>query len=927
VRALWGALLGFLLVLLTLLGSAPSALAHAQLESSDPPNSDIVDTMPSAITVTFTERLERSESRLELFDYQGNEIEGTTVAAGNDDYTMILQVPDGLPNGTYAVLWRTLSNDDGHTAQGYFTFTVGTAADIAAVVTVPTDGVTYGAPLWMQATARWFALLGLAAFMAIWPMWTIVLRPALAGVWREGPRFTRSARRYAVIAFALAVIGSVAALLVQVTTLSSGTYFDKVMNTIGQTRFGHLWLLRLGLLAFVGLLLCAVAWWYPRHRAFERAVTWIASFALVIPFSLNSHASAQASGRNATVLADMIHLLGAGLWVGGLAMLAIVLFPAIRTLDPQARKRALAIAIPRFSLIALVAWVAMGVTGLYSAWLQVGNLTALTDTPYGRSLLIKSILLALILVVAAINLLVIERQLTRTLADQAASLWSRRLTWTVALELVLVLGVFGAVGAMTSQEPGRDVLIERSKQIELTYDDMTPRAKLLLAPGVAGINHFRLEVGGDDLPSDTTALIRLTMPDNSTLGTKEITLARVAGNAFEYHGSDLGITGTWDFEVIIREPGAAQVQSTVEQVIGTTVENVDVPGTPWRFDTSGGVTGLLLVLIGGSALIFAIMQARGRLRKETSGLGVAAIALGCVLLLQARIDPILAVSAGDGAINPNDVSMVERGKETYTELCLSCHGADLRGDGPDAAGMDPQPADFSDPHTMVHSDSDLIYWIQNGKQGTAMPGFGDVLSDQQIRDVMAYIKSEQQKLDQVATVPEPTDCTTEPRTLDELEALVGTTTGDVAAIGGIPTSAPAAPASDTSVDTQTQSDIIVTAEQMVACTNAVDTMRRLALFSDAYLQASFPSGVTPAFAQMASQTSTPLPQTRWMALLDVTDITMLSDGRVSATVVIEDPSTHIHTAGGAEASADAYAQTATIIFVQVGDRWLIDAIQ
>jgi hypothetical protein len=211
-----------------------------------------------------------------------------------------------------------------------------------------------------------------------------------------------------------------------------------------------------------------------------------------------------------------------------------------------------------------------------------------------------------------------------------------------------------------------------------------------------------------------------------------------------------------------------------------------------------------------------------------------------------------------------------------------------------------------------------------------MPAFGGKLTDQNIRDVLSYIKNRQKNFGKSASIPNPDTCTVQPRTLDELEALVGTTSGQAPATGTIPTPAPVQLASDPSVDTNTQSEVIQTVEQMVACTNAVDTMRRLALFSDANLKASFPDGVTPSFAQMATQASAPLPQTKWMALLDVQDISMLRDGRIRATVIIDDPSTHIHpaaVANGTPPAQDAYAQKATIVFVKVGDRWLIDQIE
>ncbi len=65
--------------------------------------------------------------------------------------------------------------------------------------------------------------------------------------------------------------------------------------------------------------------------------------------------------------------------------------------------------------------------------------------------------------------------------------------------------------------------------------------------------------------------------------------------------------------------------------------------------------------------------------------------------------------------------------------------------------MQPPPADFLQPHTMVHSEADLISWVRNGKQGTGMPAFGDTLSDQEMLDVLSYIERRQQEMTAPAT--------------------------------------------------------------------------------------------------------------------------------------------------------------------------------
>lgn len=739
----------YLLVAVVLVALPQPASAHAAFESSSPAAGDVLDTAPSRIEARFTEPLERSYSRMALHDRNGIEVDGTSLSEGADAFTMVLTVPPDLANGTYSVLWRTLSEADGHSAQNYFAFTIGTNTDIAPVVIPGSGEPDTTAPQWAKTLSRWTALAGIALLIASWPIWSTVIRPALGSVRSEGPAISRRMRRFVAIAFGIAVAGSVFALIVQSKAIPDGTTLDKVLSTLGQTRYGRLWLVRIGLIAILTIVLAACGWWFMRRRQVEGIIAWIVAAAVTVPFSLIAHASAQPAGRTFAVAADALHLAAASAWIGGLAVLFVVLLPGLQSVTPEQRRRVLAIAIPRFSILALIAVATLGVTGFYAGWLHVGNLNALTGTDYGRALIVKLGLLLAVLAIAAINLFVIERKLTRS---AGASIWSRRLRWTIGGELALALLILVAVGQITSLQPARDVMVERSRQIAVPFTTDGSDSTLLVAPGTAGLNHFRLEVNGDALPSDTEALLRLTIPDQESLGTKEIQLSRVSGNAFEHHGSELSIASDWAVTAIIRSPGVAPVNADQTVTIGTTTPDVDVPGDPWRFSTTGGVAGLTLILLGMAGVVVTIAAGQSRsVRKETGGLGIAALLLGLVLLFQARIDPALANAAGGDAIDPEDVAMVTRGEAVYRSACLSCHGPQLRGDGPAGSGMQPPPADFMQPHTMVHSEADLIYWVRNGKQGTGMPGFGDTLRDQEMLDVLSYIERRQQEMTAPAT--------------------------------------------------------------------------------------------------------------------------------------------------------------------------------
>ena len=98
---------------------------------------------------------------------------------------------------------------------------------------------------------------------------------------------------------------------------------------------------------------------------------------------------------------DMVHLLGAGIWVGGLPPLALLLYGASRnaaTPDPYAVRT-----MQRFSRVALVTVLILAGSGIASAWLLVGGAAGLVGTTHGHLLLAKLAVLVPALLLAAAN--------------------------------------------------------------------------------------------------------------------------------------------------------------------------------------------------------------------------------------------------------------------------------------------------------------------------------------------------------------------------------------------------------------------------------------------------------------------------------------------------------------------------------------------
>ena len=81
------------------------------------------------------------------------------------------------------------------------------------------------------------------------------------------------------------------------------------------------------------------------------------------------------------------------------------------------------------------------------------------------------------------------------------------------------------------------------------------------------------------------------------------------------------------------------------------------------------------------------------------------------------------------------------GQGVYQQQCLRCHGARLDGNGPDSKDLIIRPADLRSPTSRSKTDWELLVAISNGVLFSPMHGFRGKLTDQQMLDVLSYIRS------------------------------------------------------------------------------------------------------------------------------------------------------------------------------------------
>ncbi len=611
------ACVAFTLIWLTLVSSVS---AHAFLKQSTPDEDTVVPQAPPELLMSFTEHIEPQFSSAQLYDSNGNLVQTGASHVGSDTTVLILPLSTQLPDGTYTVQWKNVSADDGHPNSGYFAFTVGSQANVV-IPSPPTVQTTTFFDRVISVSGRWLAILGLAAAIGSFATWLLAIAPAILPLPDDRrAQISRRLRQLALVGIAISLLGSLILLASQSLSGSNSVGPHAVWNVLSATRFGWYWLARMLLLVLLGGAFARRASWSEEATWISRAFPAGLSLLAPIPFSLVSHAAAQPSGRPMAIAVDWLHLLSASVWIGGLLALLVGIV-SITGLQSMQRRVVYASLIPRFSTLAIGSVLILAITGFYASWLEVGNLSALFNTSYGQTLLVKLILIVPILALGASNLLVWGPGMMRR--KQAPERFGRSLTGEVVVAVLILL----AVGLLTSLPTARESLNATADHPIFNFDRQGIRATLQITPGVAGLNKYTIDTSTHSglLPAGTQVLLRVSK-NGQILGQREINVTQLPGSRsrFESEGRDLSLVGDWQIQLVVREPNQADwTVDTSVNVTGSASQRVDIPGPPPRF---AGLTALVAVLLAGLAVARLLGGLRGN--RITSGRLAARTAVG-----------------------------------------------------------------------------------------------------------------------------------------------------------------------------------------------------------------------------------------------------------------------------------------------------------
>jgi copper resistance protein D len=298
----------------------------------------------------------------------------------------------------------------------------------------------------------------------------------------------RLRRRLLVLAFGALMLALVSGLgwLMVLSAKLSGRPLDAVLpqgvvtTVLTRTRFGQIWIARFVLAALLAV--CVAA----RHRWPGRIASWaglVLGAGTLGTLAWAGHGGAT-PGRPGELhlVADMLHLLAAGAWLGSLIPLALLL-AAGRASDGAYWSGRARLAVLRFSVLAGASVVILVAAGLVNTWFLAGTVPALIGTLYGRLLLGKIAIFAIMVTIAAVNLMRMAPRLVSVGGGGLLTLWAAvgHLRRNALIEAGLGLCVLAIVGILGILPPGLHTEPGWPLPFRLDLGALPTRSEILLA--------------------------------------------------------------------------------------------------------------------------------------------------------------------------------------------------------------------------------------------------------------------------------------------------------------------------------------------------------------------------------------------------------------------------------------------------------------
>lgn len=616
---------------------SPHLPQHAYVIGSDPVDGSTIPNVPSVIRIFFNTNISPL-SIAHVFNTQnGQFVEVATTrsvipAQNPRELDTQLLASDTLAQGGYFVRWTAVADDDGHTTYGAIGFNVGYSS--TGLGGTPTLGPSSSNAITSIQQFDFLAVLGIAwqwlSLMALL-FWLgillterlILIRAERAISWLDDTQ--KQAMQVQFLCLAIVFVGEIVTLLLRVLrlgeTLTGGKIdLSPLWPLLIASNYGHLWLVRI-LLVLLALVLLGRSRSTRTLKAQTMIVTNADSNAddasssqrmgkdspvvfslapmlrsnmiwlflagiIVLTIALSSDAVQLAQAHVSAVLLAWLALIAQSIWFGGLTYLGYIFLPAVKE---DANAEALTNFIRHFSPWLLGAIATLLISDLFFAESTLSSSAQLLNDPYGRTMLVMSMLLLLNLLVSLYILLVLRpilarqaiylavvdadlpaRRARRTALEQKVRLLKQVLKGQTGLAAAFLLGsvlltfyappiVFPNVTYSNPASAANTTGITQSKTVN------TLTVTLQVLPGRVGYVNTVI-VSLHDANNTPVSDAKLTITTNMlamNMGTTHTTLN--GGNptyitTFDKNAA-FSMAGAWQLSLTIQRPGQADIQT------------------------------------------------------------------------------------------------------------------------------------------------------------------------------------------------------------------------------------------------------------------------------------------------------------------------------------------------------------------------------
>ena len=749
--------------------------AHANQIQSSPSPSEELEQPPERVIIWFTEPIEPLFSSISVLNRTGAEMTvDETVLDPTEPQAMWAPLGE-LENGTYTVVWRNVSTVDGHKVFGSYLFSVGQPIDAGSSTS------SLDQPLLQAKTdplIRWLIYVGIAVLFGGLIFELLILSPALIQM-HDDARAAEAVRNIGNSFFAIAVAALALVLLAQLAQLTQQALIlydiewislkpSQMVNVTTQSDWGRYWSFRFafGIVAAFSIFMAQRAR-VPFGSASEPenppeiddeqptllidslwgiiALGSASVYLALISFSSHNAATPE-DVRWIALSSDIVHIVVASLWVGGLLYLLISATAFASTPSSVERRSPLAHLVSRFTPLALLAAAALVASGIVSSLMQVTIPQALA-TPYGYTLITKIVLAISLLAIAAYNMLSVSRRLS--IQREAAA----RLRRTVMAESAIAILALLAAAWMASLEPARQyaerngIGIDESVSQTIEIDGAT--AHVSIDPGEVGPNTLSVELRDrDGDPFDRTEEVRARVKFlNQDFGEPYLPIDQVSGGVWRQENLQIGVAGAYQVEVSITRSDAFDSRVAFRFSARSTSVASDLIRPEPR--AAHLLLGIQIMIVGVALFASGLVRLNPFTINPSQYLASSRnfAIFGAIFVVVGGLVSINVLTIGAGMPQgemrnpfPLNQDSIALGELSYVSTCATCHGDDGRGDGPAGAGLNPSPSDLA-VHVPLHSDVDLFDFISNGIEGTAMAPQSENLTAEEIWHLVNFIRT------------------------------------------------------------------------------------------------------------------------------------------------------------------------------------------